>query len=163
MEQAAMIKKLQSGGWFRLFLFKSLPAAFFSGIRLDSLSEESSIVSIRYSWFSQNPFRSIYFACLGMAAEMSSGILSLIHTRHISPNVSMLVLSMKAEFHKKAVGKIRFECNDGNLIKSAVAAAIETQTGQTCVTHSLGFDEVGVCVAEFYITWTFKQKSKKIL
>ena len=74
----------------------------------------------------------------------------------------MLVLSMKAEFHKKAVGKIRFECNDGNLIKSAVAAAIETQTGQTCITHSLGYDEAGVCVAEFYITWTFKQKSTKI-
>jgi len=162
MEQAAMIKKLQSGGWFRLFLLKSLPAAFFSGIRLVSISEESSIVSIRYSWFSQNPFRSIYFACLGMAAEMSSGILSLIHTRHISPGVSMLVLSMKADFHKKAVGKIRFECNDGVLIKNAVAAAIESQTGQKCVTHSSGFDEGGVCVAEFYITWTFKQKLKKI-
>ena len=157
-----MIKKLQSGGWFRLFLFKSLPAAFFSGIRLDSLSEESSVVSIRYSWFSQNPFRSIYFACLGMAAEMSSGILSLIHTIHISPGVSMLVLSMKADFHKKAVGKIRFECNDGNLIKIAVAAAIETQMGQTCVTHSQGFDDKGNCVAEFYITWTFKQKSIKL-
>ena len=161
MEQAALIKKLQSGFWFRLFLFKSLPAAFFSGIRLDSVSEENSVVSIRYSWFSQNPFRSIYFACLGMAAEMSSGILSLIHTQHQKPGVSMLVLNMKANFHKKAVGKIRFECNDGVLIKNTIEDAIKTQTGQTCVTHSKGFDEAGNCIAEFYITWTFKQKSIK--
>ena len=161
MEQSVMLKKLQSGFWFRLFLLKSLPAAFFSGIRLNSVSVESSIVSIRYSWFSQNPFRSIYFACLGMAAEMSSGILSLIHTQHHRPTVSMLVLSMKADFHKKAVGNIKFECNDGALIKNTIAAAIETQTGQTCVTHSKGFDEAGNCIAEFYITWTFKQKSIK--
>lgn len=154
-----MIKKLQSGFWFRLFLLKSLPAAFFSGIRLESLSKERSRVSIRFSWFSQNPFRSIYFACLGMAAEMSSGILALIHTRHIRPTVSMLVLNMKADFHKKAVGKIIFECNDGDLINKSVAEAIATQTGTTCVTHSKGFDETGNCVAEFYITWTFKQKS----
>ena len=159
MEQSVMIKKLQSGFWFRLFLLKSLPAAFFSGIRLDSVSKESSVVSIRFSWFSQNPFRSIYFACLGMAAEMSSGILSLIHTQHLKPGVSMLVFSMKADFHKKAVGKIRFECNDGALIKNTIEDAIKTKTGQTCVTHSKGFDDAENCVAEFYITWTFKQKS----
>jgi len=162
MEKAVMIKRLQSGYWFRLFLFKSLPTAFFSGIRLDSISEERSVVSIRYSWFSQNPFRSIYFACLGMAAEMSSGILSLIHTQHLKPAVSMLVLGMKAEFYKKAIGKIRFECNDGALIKDTISQSIETQLGQTCVTHSQGFDDKGNCVAEFYITWTFKQKSIKL-
>ncbi len=161
MEQSVMLKKLQSGFWFRLFLLKSLPAAFFSGIKLDSVTEESSIVSIRYTWFSQNPFRSIYFACLGMAAEMSSGILSLIHTQHHRPSVSMLVLSMKADFHKKAVGNIKFKCNDGTLIKNTIEDAIKTQTGQTCVTHSKGFDEAGNCIAEFYITWTFKQKSIK--
>jgi len=77
MEQSKLINTLSSGFWFRFFLLKSLPAAFFSGLRVQSLSTSSAVVRIRYSWFSKNPFRSIYFAVLGMAAEMSTGILAL--------------------------------------------------------------------------------------
>lgn len=161
MKQNVLIKKLRSVFLFRLFLLKSLPAAFFSGIKLVSITEEKSIVTVRYSWFSKNPFKSIYFACLGMAAEMSSGILALIHTQHLSPAVSMLVLGMKADFHKKAIGTISFECNDGAMLKDAVSQAIDTQTGVTCNTISKGYDSVGDCVAEFQITWTFKQKIKR--
>ena len=159
MEQSLLMKRLKNSFWYRLFLFTSLPAAFFSGIYLSTLTEEKSVVTIRYSWFSKNPFRSIYFACLAMAAEMSSGVLALVHSQHISPTVSMLVLGMKSEFHKKAVGKIRFECNDGEMIKNAVAEAMQTKVGVTCNTLSKGFDEKGDCVAEFYINWTFRQKN----
>ena len=160
MEQNILINKLRSNFLFRLFLLKSLPAAFFSGIQLVSISEEMSIVTVKYSWFSKNPFRSIYFACLGMAAEMSSGILALVHTQHFKPTVSMLVLAIKADFNKKAIGIIRFECNDGAAIKEAVSSAIKTQSGVACNTISKGYDAVGDCVAEFQITWTFKQKTK---
>ena len=72
----------------------------------------------------------------------------------------ILVLSMQATFHKKAVGKIRFECHDGEKIEEAVANAIATKEGVTCETNSKGFDEQGRCVAEFNITWTFKETSK---
>lgn len=160
MDQHAMLVKLRSPFWFRLFLFKSLPAAFFAGIRLADLQTTSSKVNISYSWFSTNPFRSIYFACLAMAAEMSSGILALIHTRHIRPGVSMLVLSMDASFQKKAVGRVYFDCRDGMLIQQAVQQAIATQQGVTCDTVSTGYDSQGDVVATFTIRWTFKQRSK---
>jgi phage terminase large subunit-like protein len=142
-------------------MLTSLPAALFAGVRVEKLDEASSTISIRYSWFSKNPFKSIYFACLGMAAEMSSGILALVHTIDKQPAVSMLVFNMQASFHKKAVGKINFVCNDGDLIRQSVEKAIATGEGVTSETVSKGYDADGNCVAEFRIVWTFKQKQKK--
>jgi hypothetical protein len=160
MTQLRLLTILKSKFWFRLFLMKSLPAAFFCGLNLNSLTEERSDVTVRFSWFTQNPFRSIYFACLAMAAEMSSGVLALVHSQHLTPKVSMLVMGMNAEFHKKAVGKIRFECNDGAKINRVIEDVVKNQIGLVCETHSKGFDEQGDCVADFFIKWTFRQKSK---
>ena len=70
----------------------------------------------------------------------------------------MLVFNMQASFNKKAVGKINFVCNDGNLIKQSVEKAIATGDGVTCETVSKGYDVDSNCVAEFRIVWTFKQK-----
>ena len=82
-------------------MLTSLPAALFSGIKVQRVDEHSSEISVRYSWFSKNPFKSIYFACLAMAAEMASGVLALVHTVDKQPSVSMLVFNMQAAFHKK--------------------------------------------------------------
>jgi hypothetical protein len=161
MQQIKLLKKLRNGLWFRFFMLTSLPAALFAGVRVEKLDEASATISIRYSWFSKNPFKSIYFACLGMAAEMSSGILALVHTIDKQPTVSMLVFNMQASFHKKAVGKINFVCNDGDLIRQSVEKAIATGEGVTSETVSKGYDADGNCVAEFRIVWTFKQKQKK--
>ena len=160
MKQEKTLRLLSNPFLFRLFLFWSLPAAFFSGLRLQEITTEKAVASVRFSWFSKNPFRSIYFACLAMAAELSTGILALIHTRHIKPTVSMLVLEMHSTFHKKATGKINFVCEDGKKMEHAVHQALTTGNSITCMTHSKGYNAEGVCVAEFNITWTFKQRSK---
>jgi hypothetical protein len=66
-------------GWkFRLFMLQKLPAAYFSGVRVREIRPEYARVSVPYRWFSQNPFRSTYFACLSMAAEMSTGLLGMM-------------------------------------------------------------------------------------
>jgi hypothetical protein len=71
----------------------------------------------------------------------------------------MLVLSIQAEFFKKAKGEIRFVCSDGIKIKEAVEQAILTGEGIVCETLSEGWDENNACVARFKINWTFKKKS----
>ena len=93
---------------FRMFLFYKLPSAFFSGVRIKSLSEQACTTVVPYKWFSQNPFRSTYFACLAMAAEMSTGILALAQLYKRKPSVSMLVVKLEANYTKKAVGKTYF-------------------------------------------------------
>jgi hypothetical protein len=139
-------------------MLMKLPSAFFSGVRVVYMDESSSQVSVPFKWFSQNPFKSTYFACLAMAAEMSTGILAMTHTYKRNPAVSMLVTNLEANYSKKATGKTVFTCAMGDEIKSAVNAAIETGEAQKMKVRSVGRSAAGEEVAEFYITWSFKIK-----
>jgi hypothetical protein len=145
---------------FKLYLFTKLPAAFFAGLRITAADTNQCIITIPYRWSTRNPFRSIYFACLGMAAEMSTGILAMANVYKSNPAVSMLVIKMEADFTKKATGNTRFSCNDGPLIREAVERAKTTGEAQTVKVHSVGTNEASDIVAEFFITWSFKVKSK---
>jgi len=91
---------------FRYFLFTKLPAAFFAGLRIQHFDATTCVVRIRYSWFSMNPFKSIYFAVEAMAAEMCSGMLAFGQVYQRTPKVSMLVVKMEVAFVKKATGVI---------------------------------------------------------
>jgi hypothetical protein len=145
---------------FRWFLLKNLPAAYFSGLRVQSVSEEKAIVSIPYKWFTRNPFRSTYFACLSMAAEMSTGILAMANVYKSSPKVSMLVTGIEGRFYKKATGPVHFICEEGIAIKQAIEAAIATNEPQMIRALSSGFNKHNERVAEFWVTWSFKAKRK---
>ncbi|MEY2916768.1 MAG: hypothetical protein RIS73_482 [Bacteroidota bacterium] len=143
---------------FTLFLFSKLPSAFFCGVRVQSADENKCIVTVPYKWLSQNPFKSTYFACLSMAAEMSTGVLGLAHIYKSNPAVSMLVVNINGNFLKKAVGKTTFICNDGLAIKQTIEAAIFDGQGKTLIAKSTGTNAQGEVVAEFLITWSFKAK-----
>jgi hypothetical protein len=142
----------------RFFLFFNLPSAFFSGVRLKELNEASCSVIVPYKWFSKNPFRSTYFACLAMAAEMSTGVLSLMHVYKRSPSVSMLVVKLEAQYFKKAIGITTFTCEQGHQFRQAIESAISTGEPQTLTARSLGVNASGEPVAEFLITWSYKKK-----
>ena len=139
-------------------MFFKLPAAFFSGVRVREIDEQHCVVTVPYKWFSQNPFRSTYFACLAMAAEMSTGSLAMAHVYKRVPAVSMLVVKFEANYFKKATGRTRFECMDGALLLNAIEKAIATREPQVCVTTSTGTNKQGEKVAECQITWSFKSR-----
>jgi hypothetical protein len=141
---------------FRLYLLTRLPSAFFSGLRICGMDETRCIISVPYTWFSKNPFRSTYFACLSMAAEMSTGALALAHLYRHDPPVSMLVIKTEAEYYKKAVGLTRFTCEDGQSLRQAIAQALTTGEGRLFRARSVGTNAAGETVAEFFITWSFK-------
>jgi len=146
---------------FRMFLFAKLPSAFFSGVRIRDMDEMHCQVTVPYKWFSQNPFRSTYFACLSMAAEMSTGALAMAHLNKLSPPVSMLVIKTEGAYFKKATGKTTFTCNDGIAMKNTIEKAIATGEGESFTATSTGVNEAGEKVAEFLITWSFKAKKNK--
>lgn len=143
---------------FGFFMLVKLPAAFFSGVRMRKITEQEAVVSVPYKWFSQNPFKSTYFACQAMAAEMSTGVLALGQLYKRTPPVSMLVTGLKAEYFKKATERIYFTCSDGDAIKAAVEKAIATGEGQVFNAVSTGRTAAGEVVSEFVITWSFKAK-----
>jgi hypothetical protein len=141
----------------RLFLLRKLPMAWLAGLCLTALTPEAATVTIRYKYLTQNPFRSIYFAALAMAAELASGIQAMQHTQG-GGAVSMLVVGLQADFTKKAVGLIAFTCPDGAAIAAAVAESRATGEGRTVVCTSTGRDAAGDVVAVFRVTWSFKAK-----
>lgn len=154
----AFIKLTRHPVKFRMFLFTKLPAAFFAGVRVREIDEKRCRVTVPYKWLSQNPFRSTYFACLSMAAEMSTGSLAMAHLYKSDPPVSMLVVRVDSEYFKKATGRTSFVCDDGQLFEKAIEEAIATGEARIVKAKSIGTNKEGEVVAEFYITWSFKAK-----
>ncbi len=144
---------------FRFFLLQQLPAAFFAGLRIAHYDAKSCTVKIKYSWFSKNPFKSIYFAVEAMAAEMCSGMLAFGQIYQRSPKISMLVVKLEVHFIKKATGTILFTCEDGAAIQQAINESVASGEGRTIVCVSKGKNSANETVAEFFITWSFKAKS----
>ncbi|MBT8261225.1 MAG: DUF4442 domain-containing protein [Bacteroidia bacterium] len=142
-----------------VFLMFKLPAAYFTGVRVKSISEESCTTSVRHRWINQNPFKSMFWAVQGMAAELSTGALVMSVIKDSGKPISMLVANNKASFSKKATGRITFSCNDGLKIRDAMERAIETGEGQTCRMHSTGRNKEGIIVSEFDFEWTVKLKN----
>jgi hypothetical protein len=146
---------------FRWFLFSKLPSAFFSGVRVRSIDENKSEVTVPFKWFSQNPFKSTYFACLAMAAELSTGLLAMMNVHEKDPAISMLVVGLEAKYFKKATGLTNFICEDGNAVNDIVRSTISSGESRTIQCKSVGKNSDGEIVAEFLITWSFKARSKK--
>ena len=144
---------------FRMFLFWKLPAAFFSGVRVKEIDEARSVVSVPYKWLTQNPFRSTYFASLAMAAEMSTGVLGMMHVYKRTPPLSMLITNMEATYSKKATGKIFFACEGGKQIYEAIENSIATGESKSITVQSTGTNKNGEVVAVFLFTWSFKVKT----
>ena len=157
---AAFFNLINNPVKFRLFFLKKLPAAFFAGLKVREANEQRCVVTVPYKWFTQNPFRSTYFACLSMAAEMSTGALAMAQIYKRQPAVSMLITGNEAKYFKKATGITIFTCVEGEKVKAAIEKAINTGESQTVSLQSTGRNNNNEVVAEFLFTWSFKCKSK---
>ena len=141
-------------------LFK-LPAVYFTGVRVKSITKESCSVSVKHRWINQNPFKSMFWAVQGMAAELATGALVLMKIRESGQAISMLVTTNNATFTKKATGRITFVCNDGHLIDEALEKTIATGEGQIVWMKAVGTNEDGVVVSTFNFEWSVRLKKKK--
>ena len=143
-------------GKFNAFLFFKLPSAWLCGVRLTELTERHAIASVRHRWVNQNPFKSMFWAVQGMAAELATGALVMQEIRRSGRPVSMLVVNNRANFQKKARGRIAFRCEDGAQLKKALDMALESGEGHTVWMKSVGRNEAGEVVSEFHFEWTLK-------
>jgi hypothetical protein len=141
------------------FMFFKLPLAYLGGVRVASIAETEAIVKIKHRWINQNPYKSMFWAAQGMAAEMTTGVLVMSQIEKSKRKISMLVTHQEAKFTKKATGKIQFICKDGGLIKDAIQKSIDTGEGQVITLTSEGFSKDGVSVSKFQFEWSLKVKS----
>ncbi len=142
------------------FLLVKLPSAYITGVRVKTLEENTSVTTVKHRWINQNPFKSMYFAVQCMASELSTGILVIQKIQESGKKVSMLVTHQTGSFNKKARGRIKFICNDGQKIDNALQETLKTGKGQTIELHSTGIDEKGDAVSYFTYQWSIKLKEK---
>jgi hypothetical protein len=140
------------------FLFFKLPSAFWCGVRVKAITDQSCTVTVKHRWINQNPFNSMYFAVQAMAAELSTGALVISQIKNSKKNISMLVANNNSNFTKKATGKIQFTCIDRHLINNAIQATIATGEGQTFWMKSIGTNEKGEQVSEMNFEWSIRLK-----
>ena len=151
-------QKMLNPIFFKLFLILKLPLAFLAGVKLKFLNDTQTTVQLKYNCLNKNPFKSIYFAALSMAAELASGILAASFIYKNKPAISMLVLGVNIDFSKKAVGLIDFNCRQGKEIQDCINKSIKAKAGQSIIVTTTATDEQGDIVATFNIAWSFKAK-----
>jgi len=146
--------------YFRMYLLFNLPMGFLCGMRIRKLNEETCEVTVPYKWLNKNPFKSTFWAVLGMAAEMNGAAVILQYTYGHKPSISTLPVKCEAEFLKKATDTTTFTCNDSKMVKEKVEEAIRTGEGVTFNTTSNGLNKNGEIVCKFNFTWSIKRRSK---
>ncbi len=155
--RSALLNALNTRWKMALYLLRHLPTLVFWSVRIKSVNEEVASVTIPFTWRTQNPFRSIYFAAQCGAAEISTGLLARVHLEGRG-RVSMLITQVGATFSKKATGATTFTCMDGAIIREAIEMAVSSGTPQTATVLSTGAMANGDIVAQVHFTWSFKPK-----
>ena len=139
-------------------MFFKLPLAYLGGVRVVSIEKETAIVNITHKWINQNPFKSMFWAAQGMAAEMATGVLVMNGIENLGKNVSMLVTNQRGNFTKKANGKISIECHHGGLVANALEESAANGEGRVITMKAEGFTKDGVSVCNFHFEWSLKVK-----
>jgi hypothetical protein len=139
-------------------MFK-LPAAYLCGVRTRYIDDSKCVVTVKHRWINQNPFKSMFWAVQGMAAELTTGAIMMNQIKNSGKNISMLIANNNGSFIKKATGRITFVCNDGHLVNTAINNAINTGEGQTVWMKSIGTNSEGIEVSSFNFEWTVKLKN----
>ncbi|HBB48452.1 MAG TPA: thioesterase [Flavobacteriaceae bacterium] len=140
------------------FMLFKLPAAYICGVRLRAIDQNSARVTVRHRWINQNPFRSMFWAVQGMAAELACGMLVMQAVRNQSRSISMLLIGTQAKFTKKATGRIEFVCMDGAVAKSGVEQSLTQSQGVQFELNVVGKDAKGDIVSEFTFNWSVRAR-----
>jgi hypothetical protein len=142
-----------------LFTFFKLPSVWWCGVRVTKIEDAFCEVKVKHHWINQNPFKSLFWAVQGMAAELTTGVLIMQAIKKSNRKVSMLVLNNRANFSKKGRGKISFTCHAEKLIDNAFEQLIASQQPQTLWLTSKGIDQQGNVVSTFEFEWTLLLKN----
>ena len=141
-----------------LYTFFNLPSAWWCGVRVKKITRKYCSTKVNLNWINKNPFKSMFWAIQGMAAELSTGALIMQASKSFKCDISMLVINNKATFTKKAKGQIVFSCNNGEAVEKTFTKLFKTNKSQTLWLQAIGVDEEGDIVSTFDFEWTLLLK-----
>jgi hypothetical protein len=154
--QKTFCSKMTNRFLFKAYAIQKLPLALLTGFKIIELNELKCVTCVKYSYLNKNPFRSTFWAVLGMAAELSTGAYALLATKGKEKSIAVILVATHAEFVKKATGITTFTCNNWLEFDKAVGRAIKTGEPQIATGRSVGSNGDGETIALFEFTWSFK-------
>jgi len=160
--QKKFCSKMTSWFLFKIYAIQKLPLAFLTGFKIIELDESKCTTRVKYNYLNKNPFRSTFWAVLGMAAELSTGAYALLATRGKEKSIAVILVATHAQFVKKATDITTFTCSNWLEFEKAVDRAIETGEPQTSTGKSIGSNSDGETVAIFEFTWSFKTRDQPV-
>jgi hypothetical protein len=149
--------------FFKIAMLFQVPLNFVTGMRIRELNEDSCTITVPYRWRNKNPFKSTFWAVLGMAAELSTGALVKMYTYKLEPSVAIIVGDCTGEFVAKATDLTTFVCKDGRRIAATVKKAVKTGEPQEVLCKTIGYSQAGEEVARFTFTWKMKRRDEKAI
>ena len=156
-EGLSQMQQMQSSLKFNLYLLSNLPAAFFLGIKVDTITPEKCITRLPFNWYTKNPFRSTYFAAQIAAAELSTGLPAAVALTG-KPSTAMLLVDVQSSFLKKADQTTYFHCNQARQVQECINNVIQEDKAQTITMESEGRTAEGLLVSKTQFTWSFKKR-----
>lgn len=150
-------KKILNKFNFFIFSLTKLPSLVWWRVKLKELNDHTCAVTIPFSWRTQNPFKSMYFAAQAGAAELSTGILCM-QALSGRGKWSMYVVGFDAEYGVTAKTKITFRCEAGEQLIETLNRIEASGEPEEIVMVSVGTNTEGKMVSKFNIKWSFKKK-----
>lgn len=138
------------------FVASKVPLVLFCGIKVESVRNDSCLVTMKRNWRNRNPYGGAYFAATLAAAEMATGIMvfdELIEQKKRGFKVPAYIDQVDAMFYRQITGKASFVCHSGEAIRSAVQDAVDNRTTEMVRTIVYVTNERGKSVAKIKLDW----------
>ena len=126
-----------------------------SGMVIESLDENGCKVILKDRPWIRNPFRSVFWAVMGMAAELSTG--ALLYAYVSGTKIKYILVGMNCSFFKKVRGKSFYFCPSGQDVVRNLNSL--ENPGDTCtvILPVTAYDQAGQTVAEFQFYWQLRK------
>lgn len=139
----------------RWWMLRRLPMGLASGMYISELDETHCTVILQDRWWIRNPFNSVFWAVMSMAAELSTGALVFTYARQLK--VQFILVGFEAKFLKKVKGKSFYFCHAGKEVERAISNNMNNSAPSIIILPVLAQDESGQVLAEFKCYWQLRK------
>jgi Domain of unknown function (DUF4442) len=150
-----LARRLTSPWQLRLWMLAKLPMGLVTGMYVESLNENNCVVVLKDRRWIRNPFGSVFWAVMGMAAELSTGALVYAYTS--GSDVRFILVGMEAKFFKKARGKSYYFCDSGSDVLRSIEHLVNTNDPGFVMLPVTAKDQAGQVLATFIFQWQLRK------
>ena len=150
-----LAKKLTTPWKLRLWMLTKLPMGLLSGMYVKTLDEKGCVVVLKDRIWIRNPFGSVFWAVMGMAAELSTG--ALIYAYASGTDVRFILVGVEAKYFKKAKGKSYYFCDAGLDVLRSFQEIVNMNEPGSLILPVTAKDQAGQVLATFIFQWQLRK------